>query len=68
MGKAFGELLRRLLARFDVLQVDPMHPAFRKLAAPLLRSAVEAAPELTAAVLQRKSSIQSRELRTRIGH
>src|SRR4051794_29713863 len=52
MGGAFSGLLRRLLERFDVLQVDPMQPAFRKLAAPLLRSAVEAGPELTAAVLE----------------
>src|SRR3954453_23365072 len=57
MGKAFGELLRRLLERFDVLQVDPMQPAFRKLAAPLLRSAVEAAPELSAAVLERNKDL-----------
>ncbi len=57
MGKAFGELLRRLLDRFDVLQVDPMQPAFRKLAAPLLRSAVQAAPELTAAVLGRNRQL-----------
>jgi len=57
MGKAFGELLRHMLDRFDVLQVDPMQPAFRKLAAPLLRSAVEAAPELTAAVLERNKEL-----------
>jgi bacillithiol biosynthesis cysteine-adding enzyme BshC len=58
MGKAFGELLRRLLAGFDVPQVDPMRPEFRQLAAPAMRAAVEAAPELTAAVLER-----SRELK-----
>src|SRR5690349_1038056 len=57
MGKAFGELLRRLLERFDVLQVDPMQPEFRKLAAPLLRSAVDAAPELSAAVLERNREL-----------
>jgi bacillithiol biosynthesis cysteine-adding enzyme BshC len=57
MGKAFGELLRKLLARFDVLQVDPIQPAFRKLAAPLLRAAVEAAPELTDAVLERNREL-----------
>jgi bacillithiol biosynthesis cysteine-adding enzyme BshC len=57
MGKAFGELLRRLLARYDVLQVDPLRPEFRKLAAPLLRSAVEAAPELTRAVLERNKEL-----------
>ena len=42
---------------YDVLQVDPMQPAFRELAAPLLRSAVEAAPELTAAVLERNQEL-----------
>ena len=43
MGQAFGDLLRRLLARFDIPHVDPMLPAFRELAAPALRSAVERA-------------------------
>jgi bacillithiol biosynthesis cysteine-adding enzyme BshC len=53
MGGAFGGLLRKMLARFDVLQVDPIRPSFRRLAAPLLQAAVKAAPELTAAVLER---------------
>ncbi len=57
MGQAFGELLRRLLAAFDVLQVDPMLPEFRELAAPAMRAAVEAAPELTAAVLARNEEL-----------
>ena len=57
MGKAFSELLRRLLAQFDILYVDPMLPAFRELAAPALRSAVEAAPELTAGVLARNREL-----------
>ena len=41
MGGAFSELLRRVLARFDMPQVDPMLPDFRELAAPALRTAVE---------------------------
>jgi bacillithiol biosynthesis cysteine-adding enzyme BshC len=53
MGTAFGALLRKLLARFDILYVDPMLPEFRQLAAPTLRAAVEAAPELTARILDR---------------
>jgi bacillithiol biosynthesis cysteine-adding enzyme BshC len=57
MGGAFSELLRRLLERYDVLQVDPIRPSFRRLAAPLLRSAVEAGPELNAAVLQRNREL-----------
>jgi len=57
MGEAFGALLRRILRDYDILQVDPMLPQFRELAAPALRAAVEKAPELTAGVLER-----SREL------
>ncbi|HEY2013651.1 MAG TPA: bacillithiol biosynthesis cysteine-adding enzyme BshC, partial [Bryobacteraceae bacterium] len=57
MGKAFGELLRRLLADYDVLQVDPMLPAFRELAAPAIRAAVEAAPGLTASILDRNKEL-----------
>jgi bacillithiol biosynthesis cysteine-adding enzyme BshC len=57
MGKAFGELLRRMAGRFHILQVDPMLPAFRELAAPALRAAVEGAPELTRRVLQRNREL-----------
>jgi bacillithiol biosynthesis cysteine-adding enzyme BshC len=57
MGQAFGDLLRRLLARFDIPQLDPMLPAFRELAAPVLRKAVELAPELTAAMLDRNREL-----------
>lgn len=57
MGRAFGDLLRRLLARFDILHVDPMLPAFRELAAPALRAAVEAAPELTDRILARNREL-----------
>ncbi|MGA8578125.1 MAG: bacillithiol biosynthesis cysteine-adding enzyme BshC [Bryobacteraceae bacterium] len=57
MGQAFSDLLRRLLAHFDIPHVDPMLPAFRELAAPVLRRAVEQAPELTAAVLERNREL-----------
>lgn len=57
MGKAFGELLRQLCADFDILQIDPMLPAFRELAAPALRAAVEAAPEIAARVLERNQEL-----------
>ena len=57
MGKAFGELLRKLLVGFDVPLVDPMRPEFRELAAPAMRAAVEAAPELTTAVLARNKEL-----------
>jgi len=57
MGQAFSDLLRRILARFDIPHLDPMLPAFRELAAPLLSRAVEQAPELTAAVLERNRQL-----------
>jgi len=57
MGKAFGELLRQLCGQFDILQVDPMLPAFRELAAPALRAAVQAAPDITARVLERNRQL-----------
>ena len=59
MGRAFGDLLHSLLAKFDILQVDPLLPAFRQLAAPVLRSAVEAAPELSAAILARNQELSA---------
>ncbi len=57
MGKAFGELLRRLLGKFDILYLDPMLPAFRALAAPALASAVKAAGDLTDGVLARNREL-----------
>ncbi len=57
MGQSFQALLARLLARFDILYLDPMLPEFRELAAPALCRAVEAAPDLTAAVLGRNQEL-----------
>ena len=57
MGKAFNELLRRLLAQFAILYLDPMLPAFRALAAPALASAVKAAGDLTGGVLTRNREL-----------
>src|SRR5262249_9079302 len=45
------------LERFGILQIDPMLPAFRELAAPVIRSAVETAPELTERVLERNRQL-----------
>lgn len=57
MGQGFGELLRRLLARFDILQIDPMLPVFRNLAAPTMRAAVKASPELSTRLLERNRAL-----------
>jgi bacillithiol synthase len=57
MGKAFGDLLRGILSDFDILQVNPMLPAFRELAAPVLRRAVEQGRELVESVLARNQEL-----------
>src|SRR5579862_136996 len=59
MGEAFSALLKRLLGQYGLLHVDPMGPAMRALAAPALRSALAAAPDLTAAVLQRNRELEA---------
>ena len=59
MGEAFSGLLARLLAQFGLLHVDPMSPAMRELAAPAIRSALAAAPDLTAAVLERNRTLEA---------
>ena len=50
MGEAFSALLKRLLAQYGLLLVDPMSPAMRELAAPAIRSALAAAPTAQASV------------------
>jgi bacillithiol biosynthesis cysteine-adding enzyme BshC len=59
MGQAFSVLLKRLLAQYDLLHVDPMSPAMRELAAPAIRSALQVAPDLTAAVLERNRALEA---------
>jgi len=53
LGSAFAKLLRRVLGGQELLFFDPMHPASRRLAAPLLADAVRAMPELTAGLVER---------------
>jgi bacillithiol biosynthesis cysteine-adding enzyme BshC len=59
MGEAFSALLKRLLAQYGLLHVDPMSPAMRELAAPAIRSALAVAPDLAAAVLERNRALEA---------
>ena len=58
-GQAFGGLLKSLLGSHAVLQIDPMRASIRKLAAPMIRRALDAAPELTRALLERKRALEA---------
>jgi bacillithiol biosynthesis cysteine-adding enzyme BshC len=57
MGRAFLELLRRLLSKYGLLFVDPLHPAIRSIAAPMLRETVEHAPFLSELLLARNKEL-----------
>ena len=58
-GSAFRRLLERLLAPYGFLFIDPLHPAVRRLAAPVLREAVLRADQLSARVLERNRELES---------
>jgi bacillithiol synthase len=52
-GEAFAALLASLLNECNLLLLDPLDPAIRALAAPILARAVEATPDLLAALDRR---------------
>ena len=57
LGQAFRALLDLLLSEYGLVQVDPMAPAIRELAAPAIAAALEAAPDISAAVLERNQEL-----------
>jgi bacillithiol biosynthesis cysteine-adding enzyme BshC len=59
VGQAFSTLLRSFLGQRQLIHVDPMRPEVRALAAPAIRKALEAAPDLTEALLQRNRELAS---------
>ncbi len=59
MGTAFTALLKRLLSGYGFLFVDPLDAAVRRLAAPLLREALDATPHLTEALLARNKELET---------
>ena len=59
MGSAFADLLRRILGGHELLYFDPMHPASRRLAAPLLRKAILSSADLKALVLDRNRELEA---------
>ena len=58
-GDAFRALYRNLLAPYGIVFLCPMQRGIRRLAAPLLRRAIERAPQLTDALLQRGLTLQA---------
>lgn len=59
MRDAFLGLVERLLSRFGLIFVDPMQPAIREVAAPLMAEAVRRGDELSARLLKRNEELAS---------
>jgi bacillithiol biosynthesis cysteine-adding enzyme BshC len=66
MGEAFQALLQRLFSQYGLLFVDPLSPALRRIAVPLLREAVGAAPELRRLVLERNAALTAAGYHTQV--
>ncbi|MFN3322252.1 MAG: bacillithiol biosynthesis cysteine-adding enzyme BshC [Bryobacteraceae bacterium] len=59
MGEAFRALLQSLVGKYGVLFLDPLAPAVREIAAPMLRSAVQVAPEIVRDLLERNKALEA---------
>ena len=59
MGAGFRALLGRLLRKTGILFLDPLDPVVRKIGAPLVAEALEAAPELKARLLERARELEA---------
>ena len=59
LGSAFAALLKQILASYGLLFLDPLSPAIRELAAPLLREALRRAPDLNRQLLERNRSLEA---------
>ena len=58
LGEAFRDLLRSLLAEYDILYLDPLDPAIRQLGEPFLRDAITKASELYPSVIARGKQLE----------
>jgi bacillithiol biosynthesis cysteine-adding enzyme BshC len=59
MGAAFRSLLKNILAKLDLIFIDPLDPAIRKIGAPFMVDALSAAPELKARLIERNAELAS---------
>jgi bacillithiol biosynthesis cysteine-adding enzyme BshC len=59
MGEGFRALLKRLLAKLNLLFLDPLDPAIRNISAPIVSQALDAAPELKARLVERNRELEA---------
>ncbi len=59
MGQGFRALMKNILAKLDLIYLDPLDPAVRKVGAPLLKKALAAVPELKAGFIERNRELNA---------
>src|SRR5581483_7128817 len=59
MGAGFRALVKKLLAKLDLLYLDPLDPAIRAISAPIVSEALAAAPELKKRLLERGRELEA---------
>jgi bacillithiol biosynthesis cysteine-adding enzyme BshC len=59
MGAGFQALLKKILAPLGLIFLDPLDPEVRKIGAPLIADALDAAPELKSALLARTKELEA---------
>ncbi|HML17453.1 MAG TPA: bacillithiol biosynthesis cysteine-adding enzyme BshC [Bryobacteraceae bacterium] len=59
MGAGFRALLKKLLAKLNLLYLDPLDPAVRKIASPIVAEALAASAELKAQLLARNRELEA---------
>ena len=59
MGAGFRALLEKLLGKFNLIFLDPLDPAIRKIGAPIVASALESAGELKTRLLERSRELEA---------
>jgi bacillithiol biosynthesis cysteine-adding enzyme BshC len=59
MGAGFQALLKKLLAPLGLIFLDPLDPEIRKIGAPLIADALDAAPELKSRLLARTKELEA---------
>jgi bacillithiol biosynthesis cysteine-adding enzyme BshC len=59
MGAGFRALLQKLLAPLGLIFLDPLDPEIRRIGAPLIADALDAAPELKSKLLARTKELEA---------
>jgi bacillithiol synthase len=65
-GSGFAALFRKLLGHYGLLHLDPMRPAVRHLAEPLVRKAIEQSPALIEGLIERGRELQQAGYHTQV--